>query len=65
MAATPTTRATRKSAQVAWVTLSDPAESGDPRGIRTGDQALLDLGEIEGLPIRSPREAWGRIAAGE
>ncbi len=24
----------------------------------TGDKALLDLGEIEGLPIRSPRDAY-------
>jgi putative PIN family toxin of toxin-antitoxin system len=31
----------------------------------TGDQALLDLGEIEGLPILSPRQAWGRVAAGK
>ena len=27
----------------------------------TGDKALLELGEVEGMPVVSPREAWGRI----
>lgn len=28
----------------------------------TGDKALLDLGEVAGLPILSPRELWTRLA---
>jgi putative PIN family toxin of toxin-antitoxin system len=54
-------------------TLSDPEDkpiiaaaiSGRADLFITGDQALLELGEIEGLTIRSPREAWGRVAAND
>jgi len=28
----------------------------------TGDRALLELREVEGMPILSPRDAWGRVA---
>ncbi len=30
----------------------------------TGDRALLELREVEGLPILSPRDAWGRVDGG-
>jgi hypothetical protein len=29
----------------------------------TGDRALLDLGDVRGLPIVSPRDAWARLFA--
>jgi putative PIN family toxin of toxin-antitoxin system len=28
----------------------------------TGDKALLDLGEIEGMPILSPRQLWQKLS---
>lgn len=28
----------------------------------TGDKALLDLGEIDGMPILSPRDLWQKLA---
>jgi predicted nucleic acid-binding protein len=28
----------------------------------TGDKALLDLGEIEDMPILSPRQLWQRLS---
>jgi len=31
----------------------------------TGDRALLELREVEGLPVLSPRDAWGQVTAGE
>lgn len=30
----------------------------------TGDKELLDLSEVEGMPIVSPRELWERLASG-
>jgi uncharacterized protein len=30
----------------------------------TGDKALLDLHEVDGLPILSPREFWTQLAGG-
>lgn len=30
----------------------------------TGDRALLELGEVEGLPIISPRQLWDQLARG-
>jgi putative PIN family toxin of toxin-antitoxin system len=29
----------------------------------TGDKALLDLKEVDGMPVISPRELWTRLAA--
>lgn len=28
----------------------------------TGDKALLDLGEVEGIPILSPRQLWQKLS---
>lgn len=28
----------------------------------TGDKALLDLGEVQGMPILSPRQLWQKLA---
>jgi predicted nucleic acid-binding protein len=30
----------------------------------TGDKALLDLEQVDGLPVVSPRELWIRLARG-
>lgn len=40
------------------------AHAGNAACFVTGDKALLDLGEVDGMPVISPRQFWERFRLG-